>query len=146
LARYETERKHKPTSAREAVEWAVEEGLLELPETDPYDVLAGQVSQALRSEYATDEKGRKYRVNHAVRVTKSGVQYSFWGTITRSSHDFMERTFAQRRELIIGECVQLKIDVDVYNDLAEGKKPPIQMVLDFTEDVEEREQLKKMAA
>ena len=146
MARYETERKHKPTSAREAVEWAVEEGLLELPETDPYDVLAGQVSQALRSEYATDEKGRKYRVNHAVRVTKSGVQYSFWGTITRSSHDFMERTFAQRRELIIGECVQLKIDVDVYNDLAEGKKPPIQMVLDFTEDVEEREQLKKMAA
>ena len=28
--------------------------LLELPEVDPYEVLAGQMSQALRDEYETD--------------------------------------------------------------------------------------------
>jgi hypothetical protein len=143
--RYETEREHKPTSAREAVEWAVSEGLLELPETDPYDILAGWMAQALRNEYRTDEKGRRYRVNHSVRITKSGVQSSFWGTMGFSSHDFMEKTFAQRRELIIGECAQLKVDVDVYNGMTSGRKPQIQLVLEFTEDVAEREQVKKVA-
>jgi len=123
----------------------VEEGLLELPETDPYDVLAGWMAQALRNEYRTDEKGRRYRVNHSVRVTKVGVQYSFWGSMLHSSHDFMEKTFAQRRELIIGECAQLKVDVDVYNDMIDGQKPTIQLILDFTEDVAEREQMNKAA-
>jgi hypothetical protein len=142
--KYETERKHKPTSAREAVNWAVSEGLLELPEVDPYDVLAGQMSQALRDEYKTDSEGRRYRVNHAVRVTKSGVQYTFWGVMGFASHEHMEKAFAQRREQIIGDNLQLKTDVDVYNDLNKGKRPPIQMVLDYTEDVAERQELQKM--
>jgi hypothetical protein len=142
--KYETERKHKPTSAREAVNWAVSEGLLELPEVDPYDVLAGQMSQALRDEYKTDSEGRRYRVNHAVRVTKSGVQYTFWGVMGFASHEHMEKAFAQRREQIIGDNLQLKTDVDVYNDLNRGKRPEIQMVLDYTEDVAERQELQKM--
>lgn len=79
--RYDTEREHKPTSAREAIEWAVSEGLIELPDVDPYDVLAGQMAQALRDEYKVDAKGRRYRVNHAARITKSGVQYTFWGVM-----------------------------------------------------------------
>jgi hypothetical protein len=37
--KYDNRKHHKPTSAREAAEWAVAEGLLELPEVDPYDVL-----------------------------------------------------------------------------------------------------------
>jgi hypothetical protein len=40
---YDANKDHQPTSAREAVEWAVREGLLEFPEIDPYDVLAGQM-------------------------------------------------------------------------------------------------------
>jgi hypothetical protein len=31
---YDGDHKHRPTSARQAVEWAVSEGLLELPEID----------------------------------------------------------------------------------------------------------------
>jgi hypothetical protein len=142
--KYETERKHKPTSAREAVNWAISEGLLELPEVDPYDILAGQMSQALRDEYKTDSQGRRYRVNHAVRVTKGGVQYTFWGVMGFASHEHMERAFAQRREQIIGDNLQLKTDVDVYNELNQGKRPAIQMVLDYTEDVAERQELQKM--
>ncbi len=74
---YDEGREHKPSSAREAVEWAVEEGLLELPEIDPYDVLAGQMAQALREEFDTDEKGRRYRLNHAVRVTRRACNRPF---------------------------------------------------------------------
>jgi hypothetical protein len=142
--KYDSEREHKPTSAREAVNWAVSEGLLELPEVDPYDVLAGQMSQALRDEYKADSQGRRYRVNHAVRVSKAGVQYTFWGMMGFASHDHMERAFAQRRDQIIGDNLQLKTDVDVYNDLNKGKRPPIQLVLDYTEDVAERQELQKI--
>ena len=85
---YDNRQAHRPLSARQAVEWAVAEGLLELPETDPYDVLAGEMSQALREEFQTDEEGRRYRVNHAVRITKSGVQHTFWGVMGYAPHDY----------------------------------------------------------
>ncbi|HKX00428.1 MAG TPA: hypothetical protein VJN43_22005 [Bryobacteraceae bacterium] len=55
-------------------------------------------------------------------------------------HDHMEKAFAQRREQIVGDCVQLKIDVDAYNDMNTEKATQVQLVLDFTEDVVEREQ------
>jgi len=104
------------------------------------------MSQALREEYGTDGQGRRYRVNHAVRVTKGGVQYTFWGMLGFASHEHMEKAFTQRREQIVGDNVQLKIDVDVYNDLNRGKNPEIQLVLDYTDDVKEREVMKKMPA
>jgi hypothetical protein len=141
---YDAKQDHKPTSAREAVEWAVKEGVLELPDIDPYDVLAGQMSNALRDEYQTDNQGRRYRVNHAVRVTKGGVQYTFWAAMGYAPHEHMERAFTQRREQIVGDNVQLKTDVDVYNDMNRGKRPEIQLVLDYTEDVAERQELTKM--
>jgi len=136
--RYEAERQHRPSSAREAVEWAVGEGLLRLPRIDPYDVLAGDMANALREEIQTDHQGRRYRVNHAVRVTKGGVQYTFWAVMNYAPHEHMEKAFAQRREQIIGDCVQLRTDVDAYNDMARGQRPQIQMLLDFTDDVAER--------
>jgi hypothetical protein len=52
----------------------------------------------------------------------------------------MEKAFAQRREQIIGDCFQLKTDVDVYNGMTPAKTPKVQLVLDFTEDVAEREE------
>jgi hypothetical protein len=106
---------------------------------DPYDILAGEMAAALRDEIQTDEKGRRYRVNHAVRVSKGGVQYTFWATMGFAPHEHMERAFAQRREQVIGDLMQLKTDVDVYNDLNEGQRPKIQLVLDFSDDVAERQ-------
>jgi hypothetical protein len=141
---YDETKKHKPTSAREAVEWAVAEGLLELPEVDPYDVLAGQMSQALREEYQTDSEGRHYRINHAVRVSKGGVQHTFWAVMGFAPHEHMEKAFTQRREQIVGDNLQLKIDVDVYNHLNKGKRPEIQLVLDYSDDVAERQELMKI--
>ncbi len=139
---YEETHHHLPSSAREAVEWAVSAGLIALPEIDPYDTLAGKMASALRSEYKTDPRGRRYRVNHAVRVTKSGVQYTFWAELGFAPHDQMEKAFAQRREQIVGDCVQLKTDVDVYNEQSGNEQ--IQLVLDFTEDVLEREAMQDL--
>ena len=50
----------------------------------------------------------------------------------------MEKALAQRREQVGGDCVQLKTDVDVYNDMNRGQRPEIQLVLDFGDDVAER--------
>jgi hypothetical protein len=135
--RYEYEHEHEPASAREVVEWAVREGLMELPKIDPFDVAAGQMARALREEYETDAEGRRYRKNHAVRVTKNGVQTTFWGIMGFAHRSHMERAFTQRREQVIGDCLQLQIDVEAYNAMNALEKP-IQLILDFTEDVAEK--------
>lgn len=137
--RYEKIRKHAPTGTKEACRWAVMEGLVELPNVDPYDVLAGQMASALREETATNAKGQKYRVNHAVRITRGGVQQTMWAEMGYAPHSHMEKAFTQRREQIIGDCVQLKVDVDTYNGIKSSEHPDVQLVLNFTEDVAERE-------
>lgn len=142
--RFESEHGHLPRSAREATEWAVKQGILSLPKIDPYDVLAHEMAKALREEYGVDIKGRKYRMNHAIRVTKNGIQHTLWAMMGVAPHEHMEKAFAQRREQVIGDCLQLKTDVDVYNDMNKAN-PPIQIVLDFTEDVMERQTLREVA-
>lgn len=134
---YECEHNHVPASGRAVAEWGVSRGLINLPTIDPLDVLAGQVSRALREEYGTDPKGRRFRQNHAIRVSKDGVQFAMWGRMDFASHSHMEMAFTQRREQIVGDCYQLKTDVDVYND-KNSNQSPIQLELDFTEDVAER--------
>jgi hypothetical protein len=137
---YESEHGHKPARARDAVAWAVARGLLKEPKPiSGIDILASQMANALREEYDT-HKGFRYRVNHAVRVSRDGEQQTFWAMMGYADHPHMEKAFAQRREHIIGECVQLNTDVTVYNDMNAGKHPQIQMILDFTEDVAERQQ------
>lgn len=134
---FERQNGHLPASAREASIWAVENGLVGLPDVDPFDVLADEMARALREEYATDRLGRRYRVNHAVRVTRRGVQYTMWAMLQAAPRAHMQRAFMQRREQVIGDLVQLATDVDVYNDANKGAEP-IQLVLDFTHDVAER--------
>jgi hypothetical protein len=136
---YESERGHQPATAREAVEWAVSEDMLALPVVDPFDSLAAQMASALREEFDT-HNGRRYRVNHAARVQQNGEQQTFWAIMGHAPHEHMERAFAQRREHIIGECVQLNTDVTVYNEMNAGQRPPIQVLLDFRDDVAERSQ------
>ena len=48
----------------------------------------------------------------------------------------MEKAFSQRRRQVVGDCLQLKTDVDVYND-QHHDADPIPLELDFTRDVEE---------
>jgi hypothetical protein len=144
---HEYERVHGavPATTRDAVQWAVGEGLIQLPETDPFAKLAEDMAKALREEYATDEKGRRYRVNHAVRVTKAGVQYTFWAMLKDAPHPHMQKAFIQRREQIVGDCVQLATDVEVYNEM-NSDHAPIPMLFDFRDDVAERRCFEEEAA
>lgn len=135
--KYEAEHGSAPTTAREAVAWGVSKGMIEMPEVDPLDKLASDMSTALREEFATDREGRRYRVNHAVRVTKGGVQYTFWAIMKDAPREHMQKAFIQRREQIVGDCVQLSTDVEAYNGFHKDQSP-IQMLFDFRDDIEER--------
>ena len=134
---FEEQNGQVPASAREASIWAVQNGLIGLPDVDPYDVLADEMARALREEYGTDKEGRRYRVNHAVRVTRRGVQYTMWAMLQTAPRSHMQKAFIQRREQVVGDLVQLATDVEVYNDMHKDAEP-IQLILDFTYDVEER--------
>ncbi|WP_188061996.1 hypothetical protein [Sphingobium sp. KCTC 72723] len=134
---FEKENGQVPATAREAVQWGVQKRMIEVPEVDPLAKLAEDMSTALREEYATDREGRRYRVNHAVRLTRGGVQHTFWAMMADAPREHMQKAFIQRREQIVGDCVQLSTDVEAYNAMR-SEQEPIQMLLDFRDDVEER--------
>lgn len=136
--RYNKEHGDMPAAPRSVVTWALENHLLESPRLDEVGMLAIDLARALREEYKTDVSGRRYRVNHAVRITKNGIQMSLWAELTSAPRNHMLKAFGQRRKQIVGDCVQLKVDVDVFND-NHKTDAPIQMIFDFTDDVKEAE-------
>ncbi len=61
-----------------------------------------------------------------------------WDDMRTASRQHMRMSFQQRRQQIVGDCRQLKVDVDSYNDMKPDEEP-IQMVFDFTMDLAELE-------
>jgi hypothetical protein len=51
---------------------------------------------------------------------------------------------ASRNEIMQRIWHRLKTDIDVYNEKFRGKNPEIQLVLDYSDDVAEREELQRM--
>jgi hypothetical protein len=111
------------------------------------DAIAADIAQVFREEYRTDKHGRRYRAKHATTKKEGNKTLSLWGDMDdpNAPHEHFVRSFGQRRQQIVGDCFQLKTDVDVYND---NRVPvePVQVILDFTLDVEELQQPYKKAA
>lgn len=132
--------KRDAVSAGVVADWAVKRGLLELPKPiNPRTRLADEMSKAWREELRRDPvTGRPYRANHAVTSSqKDGRNHTLWGDIDEVPRAFMQKAFTQRREQIVGDCFQLSLDVDHFNG-SRPKEEPINLPLDFTEDVDER--------
>lgn len=99
-----------------------------------------EFSRAFREQYHADSHVRHVRTYHAVLNNEGdGRQKVFWDDMRRAPEAHMEMAFHQRRSQIVGDCTQLKIDVDSWNDnnIAGGN---FQLLLDFTEDAAERTQ------
>jgi hypothetical protein len=135
---YEDDGQPTPASAREVAAWAIKRGLLKPPPADIVDICAEMLSRGWREVYRTDRQGRRYRAKHAVRMLRGGVQLTLWADIETAPRSHMEMAFAQRRQQVVGDCIQLKRDVDAYND-AHADDAKLQLILDFTYDVEEAE-------
>ena len=129
---YEKEHPGATPQTTDVAAWMIREGKWEPRTSDLISRCAEDLAEALRQEYRTDRRGRRYRANHAVRSR----QGTLWADIDVAPRPHMEKAFAQRRKQIVGDCVQLKTDVDVYND-KRSENEPIPLVLDFTDDVAE---------
>ncbi len=132
-----------PASTSDIAQWAIRTRKYDLPKQTVEKICARELAQAMREEYITDPKGRRVRAKHPAKIKRNGEQKTLWDDIRTAPRIFMEMAFTNRRNHIIGECRQAKTDVDSYND-AHPKERPIQMVLDFTQDVEELEGLDKL--
>jgi hypothetical protein len=135
---YIAAKKPWPASAHEMAEWAILEGLWSPQRSDFINQCANQLSRAMREEYIVDPQGRTVRTKHVARVNRNGEQIPLWEDIRTASREHMHIAFQQRRQQIVGDCRQLKTDLDSYN---ENRNPtePIQMIFDFTLDLEELE-------
>ena len=97
----------------------------------------------MRLEHVTDKKGRSIRKYYAAGIRENGQLVMKWDDLN-ADRPFMEVSSANRRNQILGECRQLKNDVDSYNE-RRCPDEPIQVEFDFTVDLEELEQLDEVA-
>ena len=145
---YYREHGDEPVELAEIAAWAVRKGLWSPKPQDVVKRCATELGDALRQEVRVDAEGRKYRAKHCVRTKNGAEQLFLWADIDKAPRKFMEKSFAERRKSIVGDCTQLSDDVGHYNQYHTPNNP-IQLVLDFTDDVEEikleRQQKEKSA-
>lgn len=129
-----------PATSHEIAAWAIDHGRWAPQRGALIDRCAEELSRAMREEYITDPQGRKVRAKHAAKRERDGRQAIFWEDMRTASREHMEIAFQQRRQQIVGDCRQLKADLDSYNDNFNSGEP-LQMVFDFTNDLAEIEAL-----
>ncbi len=131
-----------PYSPRDVAEFAIANGHWNRHKATAVSLCARDLSRALREDYYTDDKNRLVRARHSVReledTPEGKKQKTLWHDHRTMGRNFAEISFKQRRMQIVGDCKQLKTDVDSFND-RHSNESPIQLVLNFTYDVAEDE-------
>lgn len=133
---YFAESERETFTTKELAIWAIQNDKWEPPSDLVLRKCREDFAKALREQYITDEFGRPVRAKHVARITRGDRQMHLWADIRRAPRVHMEVAFQQRREQIVGDCCQLKRDMDYYN-LHNPGVAAIQMVFDFTDDVDE---------
>lgn len=131
-----------PAKSRDMASWLIRNNKWNRGESTIIDLCARDISRAMREEYHTDPQGRRVRTKHAAKFPAPGTeegQMTLWHDIRNAPRKFMECSFANRRNQIVGDCVQLNTDVKSYNENV-SKDDPIPMLFDMTDDVAESEQ------
>jgi len=128
-----------PASTQQMAEWAVANDRYQLARGMAVSQCAVKIGRAMGLEHVRDRRGRSVRKYYAARVDRDGQLAMVWDDLN-ADRQFMEIAAANRRNHILGECRQLKTDIDSYN---ERKCPdePLQIEFNFTLDLEELEQL-----
>ena len=111
-----------PATARDIAFWAVQEGRIERPTEEALVAKsAEQIAKSMREEFFTDAKGRSVRAKHVAKVGDRGQTRMLWDDIRTGSPEHLAIAFQLRRQQIVGDCKQLKVDVDWFN---ESRPPP----------------------
>ncbi len=141
VARYRVAEQPWPATMKRVANWAIENNLWHPQRDSLIRQCAEELAKALREEYMVDPQGRTVRAKHAARFDVDGEQQVLWADIRTADRKHMEIAFQQRRQQIVGDCHQLKLDVDSFNENA--NKGVIQMVFDFTDDLADLEALEQ---
>jgi hypothetical protein len=127
-----------PAAAKSIADWAISSGRWEMPAAAIRRRCADDIASAMREEYYTDSKNRRVRLLHPAPLFSQGERTVVWDDIRTATRPHMQLSFQTRRQGIVGDCRQFKVDVDSYND-AHTEAEPIQVVFDFTMDLAELE-------
>ncbi len=125
-----------PIDLSEVAHWVIREGLWRPPRRSMAKILQRDIARALREEYCDDPQGRRVRRKHAYRVKKDEQQQTFWVDLFDAKPGEIRLAFQQRRRSILGDCRQLHVDVDSYNDNNKFGAQ-VQMSFDFEPDIAE---------
>lgn len=138
IKKYREETGKDSVSMHDVAAYAVKMGWpLPKPKT-ALERLAEQFSGAAREEIRKDEvTGRPYRASLAVTTWQGKEQLTLWTDIDAAPRKIAHKSFQQRREQMVGDAVQLTFDVMHWNRVTEVETP-IDMPMDFTDDVEWR--------
>lgn len=134
---YRKEVSSDPIDLQTVAKWAIDRGLWAPRPVDINQSLANDLAQALREEKRVDKSGREYRANIPVRQrAKDGITLFQWADIDDAPRLHVEKSVQQERRSIASDCYALLMKVEHYND-AHPDEEPIQLILNFEEDVEE---------
>lgn len=135
-----------PADSKQLASWMIKKKKWHPTRKNAIDLLAPQVSRAMAEDFFTDPQDRRVRRMHAVRESvelDDGThrQHSIWVEMDdpATSREQMQNAFQHRRGQVLGDCRQLKTDVDSYND-NNNPGPTVEMLWDFTDDLLEMEQ------
>lgn len=127
-----------PATSGEIAEWALSAGKWQMQPDAVRKRCAEDMAEAMREEYYTDKSGRRVRLYHPARKKKQGELFTEWDDIRSASRSHMQLSFQQHRRKIVGECKQLKTDLDSFND-AHSEDEALQISFDFNMDLAELE-------
>ncbi len=110
------------------------------PPEDPYDALAKKLSVAAREEIRHDEKTKRpYRAYHCYPVMQAnGQQGRLWMDIDGvAPRPKMQRSIRDRRDQMVGDGVQLTLDLEHWNAIHPNEEP-LTADMDLTDEVQWR--------
>lgn len=125
-----------PATRDQIAEWAVANERYQLTRGMAVRQCADHLTRAMRLEHVKDERGRSIRRYYAARVREDDNQLRIKWDDLNAPRDFMEISSANRRNHILGECRQLKDDMDSYSERI-CPYNPIQIDFNFNVDLEE---------
>ncbi|HEV2860371.1 MAG TPA: hypothetical protein VGX48_05135 [Pyrinomonadaceae bacterium] len=135
FARHYREKVGRDATMREVAEaWAKEGGPLPKPK-DPIELLAKEFAKAESEEIKYDEvTGDPYRANICYDEKSGGKQQRFWADTDKASRDKMHKNYILRRENMVGDGLQLTLDLKHWCRINPDEEP-IVPDLDLTDDV-----------
>jgi hypothetical protein len=132
-----------PASREQIAQWAVDHERYRLTRGMAVAQCADRISRAMGLEHVRDQRGRSVRKYYAAPVREDGQIVMKWDD-WNAERPFMEMAAANRRNQILGQCWQLKSDMDSYSE-RRCPNEPIQMDFNFNVDLEELSQLNDAA-